>query len=546
MKRKLLSTAISAIALAGFAQSSQATNYVVYLAGSSAQDNLVMAEAANLCVANSSNAYYIDNNFSTVATGNGGNGNNYKALTCAVNTAKLTSGFTSADTITVYKTNLGGSAQGVDPLWNGTVPNFMTITGCTASGTKSLGTIGAVNQYICPSSVTFTGSLDLGIADVNPAMFQGVNQATAYNPTNGNVIHAFSPITTNTHTGVTVVAGPALIWGVPVSLNLYTALQAAQGLLNVAITATGVTLPAGSCSAGQATDACMPSLSKAQVTSVLTGTLFDWSKFNFNGVNLLDAATAYSAAILPTGGDTTVNFCQRTAGSGTAASQYAYFMNQPANGNATLVLPAPAFNTGTSDTVANNVPGLGAYVYSLQDGGNMENCLVDLATGSTSAVNYAGATINTSGNTAWAIGQQSTDKNTSASKQYRFIKLAGVAPTYANVYSGAYDFVNESTWQYPASRTTQSGAVVAALVAAQKNPATISADLNSPQPFGAAGFMVTLANALSFNSAYTLPTTVSATAPVTPWSRNANFNTTATGLDNGTVQVLNPAATVAP
>lgn len=554
MKRKLLSAAISSLALAGFSQTSQATPYDFYLAGSSAQDAYVMNEIYNLCIT-STFTYFIDDNFGAQSSGYG---NNYKAYTCTVDSTKVTS-LNSGDVITFHKTNLGGSAMGVAPLFEHSTVAFLNTSGaCTTTGGKAVGSsTTTVPTQVCSASLAsdFTTTyLDAGVADVNPTMFQGVNTTTAYNPTNGAVIKAFGAVTSVPST-VTLTNGPALIWAVPVSLNLYTALQAAQGLLNTALTADGVTLAAGNCTAGaygytsgsvSAADGCMPSFTKPQLSTLISGTVNDWSSVSFNGVNVLDVATAYdtakgltgSAAIVPTTGSAVV-FCQRTAGSGTAASQYAYFLNQPANQNTTGVTPA-------ASSIANNYVGAtgGNTVYSIADGGNMENCLLDFATGGTSAKNYAGHTINTSGNYAWAIGQQSSDKNVSKSKAYRFIKINGVAPTLANAFTGAYDFVNESSWQVPNTpRNSQVGAIINQLITNVTNPATVYTDLDAftGQDFGTAGFIGTFAQAYNLNSAYTLPNQVVVTYPVTPWSHAVSGN-----LDNGMFEMLDGNSATMP
>ncbi|MDD4915101.1 MAG: hypothetical protein PHW13_08720 [Methylococcales bacterium] len=550
MKRKLLSAAISAIALAGVSQSSQATtsSYDVYLAGSSAQDSLVMQEAYNLCVAGTF-TYYMDNSYAALgATNTSSWGSNYKVYSCTLNSSIVTT-VPGNPTVYFHKVNYGGSAQGVAPLFqNAAVPtlninnsNCYSLAGYSAKvGNSSI----TVPTYGCTTTNTndlISANLDAGLSDVNPTMFQGVNRTTTYDQS-GNPITTFADVK-SIPAGFTVVPATSLIWAVPVSLNLYTALQAAQGLLNY----SGGTYGTGSCSAGQysidptsARDGlCMPTLNKSQISSVLTGALSDWSLFNFNGVNLVTAANDYDAhrpsgatTIAPSVG-TTVYFCQRTPGSGTAASQYAYFLNQPANNTDASVIPAN--NLGNE------------YVFSIADGGNMENCLIDFATGSTKAADYTGKPVNIAGQTAWAIGQQSSDKNASASKQYRFIKINGALPNLAAAFSGDYAFVNESTWQYPTTAATGRGTqqlIAKALISRATDPASLYTDLNqfSVQQFGPAGFMGTLSNALAQNGSYTLPTSVSTTYPVTPWT-HTNLNGV---LDNGMFPIIDLSATVAP
>jgi hypothetical protein len=547
MKRKLLSAAISAVALAGVSQSSQATSFDLYIAGSSAQDNIVIAQIYGLCANGGADfKYYIDNGYAANgATNTGSWGSNYKAYTCTVDSTKVT-GLSAGDVVTFHKVNFGGSAQGVAPLFQGVAVPTLNInnSNCYQVGTYSAklpnGT--AVPTYGCTTTNTndlVAQNLDAGVSDVNPTLFQGVNQAVYVD--HAGVTHTFKNVT-SVPAGFTVVPALSLVWAVPVSLNLYTALQAAQGLLNY-----GSSYGTGSCTAGQysidpttAKDgACMPSLNKAQLTSIINGNITDWSSFYFNGVSLSAAAADYDTtksltgvnAITPNSG-TTVTFCQRTPGSGTAAGQYVYFLNQPTN-SATAVPPA----TNAIDNV-----------FSIADSGNMEKCLDDFSKGTTNAVDYLSVAVNTSGNTGWAIGQQSSDKNNTNAKAYRFIKINGYAPTLANAYNGSYDFTSEATWQYPtaaASGRTQEQLIVKQLIKNAQNPANAYANFNQyvVQQFGAGGFLGTVSNAVTLNSSYTVPTAFNVTYPVNPWTHSNNGS-----LDNGAFQALDvsPATVVAP
>jgi len=556
MKRKLLSAAVSAIALAGFSLAPQAvatttsSAYDVYLAGSSAQDSFVFGQIAGLCGSNAVTVYY-DNGGNTLNSQAGSAtvakaiyGLNYKVFDCVVGTAKY--GLNVGDNVTFHKVNLGGSAQGVVPIFTNTNVNTLSIknSNCyTDNSLKTVGLPGVVGNAVNPATATLkvcttsnTGDLvsapvDGGLSDVNPTLFQGVNQAfQSYNAGTGNT--SYFPEVTSIPSGVTIVPGAALTMGVPVTLNLYKALQAAQGLST------------GSCALGSYTDACMPSLTKPVLTSLISGNITDWSALSYNGVTLKQAAI--NAGLITASFDTTVNFCQRVAGSGTAAAQYAYFLNAP--GNSATTLPP---TSGSQ---------YGPYVYSLADGGNMEACLDDFGTGATTnAKDYTGTPLLTAPQAAWAIGQLSVDKNPTAGKAYRFIKINGVAPTLANVYNGAYDFVVESTWQYqtnPVQGRTKQQAIVKALITEAQTPNLIYTQLNatvnpvfaggsgttsSMTGLGVAGFAEPISNAVAVNSAYTQPNAFDPLNPVYPWS-----HALAGALDNGSFTGLNSSATFAP
>jgi len=105
-----------------------------------------------------------------------------------------------------------------------------------------------------------------------------------------------------------------------------------------------------------------------------------------------------------------------------------YFLNQ--NNNTEL---SPITNT-----VAN--------VYAISTSGVMDNCLNDLDTGSTNATQANGQPVNTTGNTAWAMGQQYSGNNATKSYSYRFVKLDGFAPTLENSYTSDYGFLSPGVW----------------------------------------------------------------------------------------------------
>ncbi|MGD0959777.1 MAG: hypothetical protein ABSB19_08225 [Methylomonas sp.] len=576
MKLKLLSAAVSAISLAGFAQTSSATAYDLYLAGSSAQDNLVLQEVANLCL--SGFTLYEDNANQPNGTNNTGNwGSNYKVYTCTVNPAKVTTGTLAAgDVVTFHKVNFGGSAQGVAPLFQGVAVPTLNINNSNcyqiAGFSAKLPNGTAVTTYGCTTTnsgdMITTALLDAGLSDLNPTAFQGVNTAEYIS---GGVIKSFNPVT-KVPAGFTVESGVSLVWGFPVNTSLYTALQAAEGLLSYSGTYGTGTCTAGQYSSATAVDGCMPSLVKSQITSLVSGGVTDWSTFNVvnpsTGVIVsLTAAAADYDAHLPSGAtsiapaDTLVNFCQRLPGSGTAAGQYGYFLNQPANDVTSLVNPA-------TNAVEN--------VYQVPDSGNMEKCLDDLAKGTSNGQDIFGKPLTgpTSQNgepvgyVGWAFGQQSTDKNVTLGKAYRFIKINGQAPTLANAFSGTYDYTSESTWQFPtsSSRTVES-LIVKQLILNAQSPYAIYGDLGqySNQPFGNAGFWGTVANALNPSilggsasytnpinmpsaatsaAAYTANTTAASSYPVNPWTHAVTGGI----LDDGAFQTLNtnPTTTVAP
>jgi hypothetical protein len=243
MKIKALAAAISVVTLSGFAQVSQATD--MYLAGSSAQDNLVLNEVYKLCANNGADfKLYLDNN-GTVGAASGAN---YKAYSCTVSAAAVAalnaaSGITADEVVTFHKVNLGGSAAGVTPLvFNQTEltlnPNNGNCTSVANTNLPNLTPTVSVATYSCRTSASgdLTAQyLDAGLADVNPLLFQGVNKAWISWNGSASVV---APEVFSIPSTVSVVAGSALTFAVPVTKDLYVALQAAQGLLKYTSTTT--------------------------------------------------------------------------------------------------------------------------------------------------------------------------------------------------------------------------------------------------------------------------------------------------------------------
>jgi len=162
--------------------------------------------------------------------------------------------------VLVHNRALGGSFQGVGPLARAQAISRMTIdTTCVLTSGK----------YLCPN--TMTAVPDLGVSDVEPALFITGNLPTgevALNPTELGQITATSTNST------------AL--GIAVTDNLYNA---------------GVT-----------------SLSRTQIASLFLGSYTDWSKLGVSGVS----------------GPVLVE--RREAGSGTQAGTNNYFGGAPCVG----------------------------------------------------------------------------------------------------------------------------------------------------------------------------------------------------------------------
>ncbi|MEQ1529010.1 MAG: hypothetical protein ABL925_06820 [Methylococcales bacterium] len=334
---------------------------------------------------------------------------------------------TNKPNVLVYKRSAGGSAFGVSPIiadanndvGNATIEFLKISSACTQNTAPVAGsTLGVIT---CPYDLADPGKVvqhisDFGISDVDPIQFTGNNAPAGY----ANVTEADLAL-------LTVKAASALTFGVPVTKNLYFALQAAQIAPNGA-------LPA-SC-AGSETEACMPSLTSAQIASIHAGSVVDWNqlKVGNSGLGLYAWAASNAAAYLP--GSSLLHTCRRENGSGTQTQSNIKFLADPCS---SVGIPAAS---DFSQVVGGEGEGY-PMIHENNTSGSVENCLVELNDGTNAANGF-----DNQWGKRWAVGIQSLEKKTSAASGFRFVKLDGVAPTLANVMSGKYRDWAENTFQY--------------------------------------------------------------------------------------------------
>lgn len=173
----------------------------------------------------------------------------------------------------------------------------------------------------------------------------------------------------------------------------------------------------------------MPSLSRAQVRSLMAGNVKLWSEFSVNVAGASTPLTALPGGLAPS--NPRVTICRRTQGSGTQAQTNLYFYDQPCN---TAYAPAGDNTPGTptksdATTVWTALAGFGNTTVHWGEGsGDVDNCMVNLQT-----------------NNRWALGIQSLEKG---KNEYRFIKLDNVSPISENVANGSYGNVAFTTVQW--------------------------------------------------------------------------------------------------
>ncbi|AEF99357.1 hypothetical protein [Methylomonas methanica] len=495
MKKQVLSAAIAAVSLLGFSQASFALaptttpDLEIFMSGASAQDKAIAALFNNLCNAGTLDVFK-DNDKA------GSEGKSHTAYFCTLSSTNVpglsvNGAPVASANVLFHKRSAGGSAQGVNPLIDGVAIAAMRIDNGNC-------TLNSGNVWFCNAQgANLTNQVsDAGISDVEPKLFIGPNK-----PSNAGAVDPAAA-----DAALTVDAAAALLFGVPVSDNLYVALQQAQGLM------TGF---GGSCAAGEYTEACMPSLSRQQVAELVSGQIKRWSEFKVNGVALTslvsgtyDSGDGVLRNVAPT--DTKVHFCKRIDGSGTGAQMYAKFLNNPCSS-------AGLSPDWTGSSLA------GPVKHEVSGSGDMELCLEDFADGESNAKQVTSTnpdvfntTVNGSGAKAWAIGMQSTENNATHSKHYRFIKVDGVAPTLENAFRGKYMDWVEQTYQWRNAISQDKKTIIQKIAADAGSPSILGTVLNPGfvQPFGAAGY-------LAVGTKHAFTDTLNLAAPVMPYSHSA-------------------------
>lgn len=411
---------------------------------------------------------------------------------------------TAAGKNVLFMKNDGGSGTGVSPVDEKIAVSVLESPTNAACGAGSSATSGFGTTYVDHNCGSTNTSLlanripDFGLSDIEPDKFVG-----ALAPAEGSFRNA-SNMKVNSTAG--------LAFGVMANLNLYRALQVAQfddaspcspvptaskpdgngnGIADVyeaaATNSTGTGAQIANHKLGD-TEACMPSLSTAQVRSLLMSSalgITTWDEFKAKGTDLVSLNAGYPWGD-PT--DTARILCRRTAGSGTHAVTSIKFLQTQCGAGPTsggqLMDSGPNFADPVNCGSTTCAP-------------TMEN------TGSSGLV----ACLNTSNNEGfWSVGYSSLESNSSLSSAARFVKIDGVAPTLKNMVAGKYPIFGEVTAQSRqqdnAADYTVANVPVAERNNAKANWAVIVAELSSAanvqtlnqsntfrHPFGDSGFL---------------------------------------------------------
>lgn len=426
----------------------------IRVSGATAQDPGFEAAAVRFCAAGTMHRYAISNTFVYFCTAAAG-----------------TPTRSGAPQIAFHKYSVGGSGSGVGFVNNATPIAFIDLAkvaaSCTgANATTSIvdrDTAGPLSSFVnveCAGSTTIytTNAVSyVGISDVEPAFF---------GPAAG------------TYDNLQAESLATVIFGVPVTRNIFEAMQRQQGLATLAqqtaANAGGAISPAAACGAtnlvGLLGEACMPSLTQAQITTMYTQAGQTWA-----GLGITSGLT-----------DDTIYVSRRADTSGTQKS-YEAVIAKTVNGTAggkSCAEDTDIFVSGTfvlNNTVADAVCNVAApadTTFNNSGSGQVIRCMDGLQS-----------------RNLGAIGVLSTEFKQTAAGRIRFTKVAGLAPTHANVASGAYQYYVDASLNTRISATlpTASAPGYAAFLTLLKNsfanPSTIDIINAGDQTFGPSGLM---------------------------------------------------------
>jgi hypothetical protein len=307
-------------------------------------------------------------------------------------TMKSTSPILPNKRVALFKSDLGGSGQGVFPVYFLTPRGFLDLETCGAR-------VATVPNYTCAGEQIQVPMA--GVSDVEPGLFKGANvpKDDASYPQDG--------LTPAQLAGLRRTTVFQTVFAVAVNTSLRNAMQAAQGL------------PVGS-----EVEADQPSISRALATSYFSGSLADPSA-GLGWQPLLGATGANAAS--------RVNVCRRVDGSGTQSSANAFFNLFPCSPGAVSI----ANNASSDPPLPNSITSVGPngsyFVFEGSTTGNVIDCLTTAEA-----------------NGAYALGHVSRE-NAPGTRAWRHVKIDGVFPSRETAKRGLYDYFFESTIQWRTS-----------------------------------------------------------------------------------------------
>jgi hypothetical protein len=320
----VLASGVSSYALAvpTLAQA-QSPNTVLYIAGSSAAKNAVLAALeVDLC-GGVSNALTFSSSGDT----------NFFAVSCIPATSTGVTGANGSNVFTVYYRDEGGSVTGALPIVSGKPINQLNLAAASGAGPAYVISVTGSSAINGIDDSFSTGvvkePVQLGITDVEPGALIQDNYPAAYLPS------VYGTASASQLAGLTQNTLFSQVFGIFVNTS---------GGQFGTLTCQGQ--PAS------ATNTCL-SLSKETITNLLQGNITNWS----GAPTTAGTAAASSLA---------VKIVNREQGSGSRTSQAIYFTDDECNPSANSISdPAGPtgdyFSTGNVLTAAGSVPGAITY-----------------------------------------------------------------------------------------------------------------------------------------------------------------------------------------
>lgn len=364
----------------------------VYVSGASALRNIIGGLFTSNCDTDLDVYYSNVGSFGGVAFT--ANGDAHRVYAC---TMKGTSPILPGKKVALFKSDIGGSGQGVFPVYfggaNGSVRSFLNTNTCDTR------TAGAAPNYRCSGEQNQIPMA--GLSDAEPALFKGFN-VPKDDPN-------YPPDGLNETQLADLNTAPLFqtVFAVATNKALRDAMQTKQGI-----------------AAGSELEADRPSISLIEATSYFNGALSDPS----SGLGWQPIVATGDAKK-----GTRVNVCRRVDGSGTQASANAFLLQFPCNSSATAPADVTFSDAGLPNAVSSVGPAGNVFVFEGSSTGNVISCL--------------GAAEDAA---AYAIGHVSKE-NSEAGSKWRHVKLDGVAANRDNVKGGKYSYFFESTMQWHSS-----------------------------------------------------------------------------------------------
>lgn len=358
-----------------------------------------------------------------------------------------------------------GAGQNCDPA--------LDSAQVSANGTAyTRHTCGATNDNRFP---------DGGFSDIEVDKFFGINTPAG--------LPAYNAATT---VPFTATAFGALVFNAPVNTIFRDALQAVQFADDSPCNPIPTNTNYDAVQAEQ--EQCMPSLSSTEIRSIFVGGLGTTQQLLVDDPANPGSAIALTAHpnVVALGhvldtllfGGNPLQICRRVPGSGTQAQAQVHWLNWPCDLSVALPQSEPG-NAFNGPLVANN-----------SGSSDVGRCLDDFSDASDNSGKNPGLV------RRYAIGVQSTEKNVSLARNYRFIKVNGFAPTLSQVHKGNYQNWVEQSYQYKTADADLLNATIAeqkvdtrtilAYIAANGNTiaGTVSKNADFVHSWGQAGWLV--------------------------------------------------------